>query len=389
MQTKAQAVTVAQRAMAIRDFRQAAVAWREVLEIDPRDRSAWLGLGACYRTLGNIPAALEAVDRGLAVDPLNFAALLMRASLLERAGRLREAGPAYGNALAQAPPDHVLDAATRRALAHGRNINQSYGEELEAHLLDSLRALAGTDGAASRRATRFIDFIIGRRKNYRQEPVGYFYPGLPAIEFWEREEFPWLEGLEEQTGAITQELMSVLQEDAGEITPYLDYSDTTPLGQWEQLNRSDLWGAYHLKCFGERVAPNAARCPRTMAALEKTPQPNVKNRSPAAMFSVLRARTHIPPHTGVANTRLVVHLPLIVPDGCRFRVGNETRIYAPRTAWVFDDTIEHEAWNDSDETRIILLFDVWNPRIPEAEQALIAAISSALDEFAGPPADAL
>ncbi len=101
------------------------------------------------------------------------------------------------------------------------------------------------------------------------------------------------------------------------------------------------------------------------------------------MFSALAPHTHIPPHTGVANTRLVVHLPLIVPDGCRFRVGNETRSYTDGEAWVFDDTIEHEAWNDSNEPRIILLFDVWNPRLSQWEQEMIAEISGALDEFNG------
>jgi aspartyl/asparaginyl beta-hydroxylase (cupin superfamily) len=101
------------------------------------------------------------------------------------------------------------------------------------------------------------------------------------------------------------------------------------------------------------------------------------------MFSALEPRTHIPAHTGVSNTRLVAHLPLIVPEGCRFRVGNETRTYRDAEAWVFDDTIEHEAWNDSDAVRIILLFDVWNPLLSPWEREMIAAVSGALDAFNG------
>ncbi len=50
-------------------------------------------------------------------------------------------------------------------------------------------------------------------------------------------------------------------------------------------------------------------------------------------------------------------------------------------AWVFDDTIEHEAWNDSDELRIILIFDVWNPFLSEAERELITAMLHAQNEF--------
>jgi aspartyl/asparaginyl beta-hydroxylase (cupin superfamily) len=109
------------------------------------------------------------------------------------------------------------------------------------------------------------------------------------------------------------------------------------------------------------------------------------------MFSVLQPRTRIPPHTGVANTRLVVHLPLIVPEGCGFRVGSETRAWREGEAWVFDDTIEHEAWNDSDRPRTILICDVWNPRLSGAERDAITSVMNAMDRFSGtaPAADGL
>jgi aspartyl/asparaginyl beta-hydroxylase (cupin superfamily) len=103
------------------------------------------------------------------------------------------------------------------------------------------------------------------------------------------------------------------------------------------------------------------------------------------MFSVLSPRTRIPPHTGIANTRLVLHLPLIVPDGCGFRVGSETRPWRVGEAWVFDDTIEHEAWNDSDAQRIILICDVWNPHLSLEERELIVRAMAAMDAFAGAP----
>jgi aspartate beta-hydroxylase len=120
-----------------------------------------------------------------------------------------------------------------------------------------------------------------------------------------------------------------------------------------------------------------------MAAIGALPQPTVPGRSPAAMFSVLSPRTRIPPHTGVANTRLVLHLPLIVPEGCGFRVGAETRSWKVGEAWVFDDTIEHEAWNGSDAQRIILICDIWNPHLSREEQTLIISTIAAMDDFAG------
>jgi aspartyl/asparaginyl beta-hydroxylase (cupin superfamily) len=168
--------------------------------------------------------------------------------------------------------------------------------------------------------------------------------------------------------------------------PYISYGDGLPLDQWAELNRSLSWSAFHLLLDGAPVEANCRRCPATMAALALADQPRVQGRSPAAMFSILRPRTRIPPHTGVANTRLVVHLPLIVPEGCGFRVGGETRPWRVGEAWVFDDTIEHEAWNDSDQPRAILICDVWNPRLSPGERELVARVAAAMDRFNAEPA---
>jgi aspartate beta-hydroxylase len=103
---------------------------------------------------------------------------------------------------------------------------------------------------------------------------------------------------------------------------------------------------------------------------------------PNAMFSVLAPHTHIPPHHGETNARLVAHLPLIVPQGCRYRVGFEERQWTPGETLIFDDSIEHEARNDSDEIRVVLIFDVWNPLLEPAEQDMVRAMSRAAREFA-------
>jgi aspartyl/asparaginyl beta-hydroxylase (cupin superfamily) len=135
--------------------------------------------------------------------------------------------------------------------------------------------------------------------------------------------------------------------------------------------------------MGSRVDANADRCPRTMRALEAVPQPEQPGRTPAAMFSLLKPRTRIPPHMGVTNVRLLAHLPLVVPPVCGLRVGNETREWVPGKAWVFDDTIKHEAWNDSDALRVVLIFDVWRPHLTPAEREMITAMTEGLNAFAG------
>ena len=123
---------------------------------------------------------------------------------------------------------------------------------------------------------------------------------------------------------IRDEFLEILEAEEG-FTPYITYPPDVPLNQWAELNNSPRWSAFHLYKMGKLVEENAAKCPKTMKALEGAPQPDQPGRTPAAMFSLLKPRTRIPPHTGVTNVRLVTHLPLIVPEGCGFRVGNDTR----------------------------------------------------------------
>src|SRR3989344_2693331 len=95
------------------------------------------------------------------------------------------------------------------------------------------------------------------------------------------------------------------------------------------------------------------------------------------------AAARIPPHPGLINTRLICPLPLVAPPGSWFRVGSDLRQWEEGKAWAFDDTIEHEAWNDSDQDRTILIFDVWKPEITEEERWLIRALFDAIDAGGG------
>ncbi len=204
---------------------------------------------------------------------------------------------------------------------------------------------------------------------------------MPAEQFFDRRHFPWLGELEAATEMIRQELLVVLQDDLEEMQPYIQYPPGVPVNQWVELNHSPLWNSYFLWKDGVKDEAHCARCPNTAALLETLPLLRQPGFGPTAIFSVLAPRTHIPPHTGSTNTRSLVHLPLILPGPSRFRVGNETREWKMGEAWVFDDTIEHEAWNDADQTRVILILDLWNPYLSEAERELVSAMMSARKEF--------
>ncbi len=376
---------MATRALAARAPAEALQLLRHAVGLDPADPAIRLNLAAAHRALGDLSGALRTLEGALTLDPRMFMALLMKASVLERLGRTREAGRAYGVALTQAPGDAALDEPTRRALKHGRDIHRLHLEEQREFLRQRLyRRAASRAPAQAGRIDHFLDLALGLRKNYRQEPTHFFYPDLPVYDFLPNELFPWLPALEAETASIRAEALELLATSRN-VVPYVDYPDTVPLDQWAALNRSPDWSAIHLYLYGEPVAEHTAACPRTMAALDRLPQPHVQERSPAAMFSVLRPRTRIPPHTGVANTRVVLHLPLVVPGDCGFRVGNETRPWREGKAWVFDDTIEHEAWNDGDQVRIVMICDIWRPELSEDEREQIAELMTGMDLFMETP----
>jgi aspartyl/asparaginyl beta-hydroxylase (cupin superfamily) len=308
----------------------------------------------------------------------------MQASLLDRLGRAKEAAVAYGIALVQAPPDTELDPPTLQAVMRARELSAQHAAELGRFVRERTATESDRLSAAERRRLdAFIDTSLRVRRRYRQEPMEYAYPGLPDIEFYEREEFPWLPEFEAATPAIGRELARILVEDEKGFAPYIQYDAHLPLDQWRELNKSPRWSAFHFYEKGSEIPERCARAPETMTAVRRLPQAFVDLRSPTAMFSVLQPKTRIPPHTGIANFRLVVHLPLVLPPGCGFRVGGETRQWRLGEAWVFDDTIEHEAWNDSDQVRIILICDIWSPRLSPEERAAIRSVIAATDAFRG------
>jgi aspartate beta-hydroxylase len=222
--------------------------------------------------------------------------------------------------------------------------------------------------------------MLGKKQIYFQQPQTYFLPELPQIQFYDREAFPWLGKIEEATPVIRAELLEIMKEDSA-FKPYVESDPARPRKEQEGMTGNPAWSAFYLWKFGDIVAENAARCPRTMQIMRDAPLGGVKHRSPSVLFSLLRAGARIPPHSGLDNTRLICHLPLIVPTGCALRVGNDIREPVEGKAWVFDDTIQHEAWNNSGEPRVILLFETWRPELSSEERALVTTMFNAIDEY--------
>jgi ornithine lipid ester-linked acyl 2-hydroxylase len=366
----------ADRAASRGDILEARRILEEVAAAAPQRVEPWLKLAAMCRAQGDNAAALAAVAGALRIDPLGFLPLLLKASLLDASGRTGEAGEAYGHALAQRPA--AVPAALAGAVATAERRLAKHVAEIGGRLAEAIAPLAAElDEAERRRVGRFQTNITRTTRAYHSEPSHFHYPGLREREFHDRGDFPWLAGLEARTADIAADFQRVMGAERAELVPYIQYPDDVPLRQWAALNRSRDWTAIHLVQNGARVEANARHCPVVMALLAGLDQPAVAGRSPNAMFSLLAPGAHIPPHTGVANTRLVCHLPLIVPPGCWFRAGAERRDWKVGEAWIFDDTIEHEAANTSDALRVILIVDTWHPDLSPAERRAVAATMEA------------
>lgn len=352
-------------------------------ELEPGNIQHLLQLAMIHRAAKSSELEEAALVKALALDPRDLMALLMRGALKESLSLPHEAVKFYQGALLVAQEMSDLPAALRPLLSKAELFCERY-RQAYSHSVDREIELIGRQfsGPELDRFRLSLDIMFGRKKRYESQPMGYFFPRLEPLEFFDRARFPWLDAIEASSALIRDEFLAVLGQEEG-FTPYLSYGSDQPLNQWAELNNSPRWSAFHLLKDGNAIAENAGRCPRTMACLGQAPQPVQLGRTPVAMFSLLKPRTRIPPHVGVSNARLVTHLPLIVPPHCGFRVGNTTRPWEFGKAWVFDDTIEHEAWNDSEQLRVVLIFDIWHPDLTEPERRMISALAQAQQRFAG------
>lgn len=340
---------------------------------EPDHPELWLKLAALRRAAGQPAKALDAVNRALALAELDFMALTMRATFVEKLNPA-SAGEAWAHALAQRPTGELPRQLTE-VLAKGETIRDAWVAEREDRLdTATAKALADADGDEAARIARFRSNVLRKTRPYHSQPTHFAFPGLVEREFHARRDHPWLATVEAATDALAAELEAVMAAERAELVPYIQYSEHEAMAQWRELNQNRDWTAIHLIRNGETVEANARHCPQAMALMAGLPQPDIPGAGPNAMFSLLAPHTTIPPHVGVNNSRLVCHLPVVVPEGCWFRVGAETRHWRRGEAFVFDDTIEHEAANPSDQLRVVFIFDVWHPGLSEVEREAVRRV---------------
>jgi aspartate beta-hydroxylase len=362
------------------DARLAAEHFHIACRRDPSAPPLWMNLARAHRELGDPQGERAALEKVLTIDQRDLLALIRLAELHERIGDEALAAQRWSAVISLSAG--IADRSSEfvelieRAKIYVEGQRRKLEEKVEERLAGDLTEASARD---RRRLRAAADAMLGRRAIYANHCEGLHYPFLPADEFFDCEHFPWLSRLEAATDEILAELQAILSEPKQPLEPYIAMAPGTPASKWSALDKSLDWGAFHLWKEGKRIDENCARAPRTAALAEALPLCRIEGRAPAVFFSILKAGSHIPPHTGVTNVRSIVHLPLIAPPGCAFRVGGETREWRKGEAFVFDDTIEHEAWNRSGEDRAVLIVDTWNPHLREHERTMVCRLYEATD----------
>lgn len=348
----------------------------------PNDPRIAMAIADVLRESGNAGGEWNALVATLTIDPYFLPALLAQGAFQERQAQPRAAAAIYKNALKIAPPEAHWPEMLRAPLSHARTLVERDIADFTEHLSQRLGSRRDAlDAALLSRWDEAASILAGRTAPYHAEGTRFCVPRLPAITFYDRHYFPWLEALESKTDVIRGELENALRQQQDEFTPYVTYRPGDPVNQWRELNHSRRWSTYKLWDSGAPVQDHLDRCPQTAQALADAELAQIDGLCPNAMFSALAPHTTIPPHHGETNARLVVHLPLVVPENCLYRVGFDQRRWTVGEAFVFDDSIEHEARNDSDELRVVLIFDVWNPLLSTAERDLVGAMMVAAREY--------
>lgn len=322
-------------------------------------------------------------DRRLTANNRDATAMLAKADNRMRAGDRRAAGAYYQAALqllSQSGQGQGRDA--QRAFEAMQWINARYVE----HMVKGVEEAGHPRKDWHPRFTRSLAMMIGQierppeARQYPQNPMTMFYADMEHCEFASRKAFDWAEALEARTDAIRAEGEKLLKEGT-HLSAYVKKVGDRPQGDVHGMLENEDWSSFELSQGGEFVPDRTALCPDTYDALKDLPLCRIKGRAPTPMFSRLSPGKRIPPHTGMINVRYICHLPLIIPGAGALRVGHTTKSWTEGEVMAFDDSVEHEAWNDADKDRLVLIFDVWRPELEQAEREQLNALFQAVDSY--------
>ena len=338
----------------------------------PNDAEAHYRLGVIEEQIGSASCARNAYLRCVALSPGNPLAYLYAGYCLQQQGDHRAALDLYS--LGAELDENILYLwQSSQQSPESRQRSASASHALRAHL-SALHQKAVGNSAKYRRVSAAIwtrtHEVTFDCQVLRQQPQIFYLPELPAAPFVDMQSWPWADGLQRQADNIRAELLSALPLIRERGRPYLP-AGTQADEVFAPLVGSLNWTALDLYRDGAINLDLNSYFPKLLSVLKTVPLYGLDDTPFEVFFSLLRPGQHIKAHFGESNHSLTVHLPLVLPDDCWLSVGGEIRRWQLGEITVFDDTFDHEACNESEQERIVLIFSIWHPDLTEAEQQAI------------------
>lgn len=359
-------------------FDEAAGVYAVCIALNPTIAAFPFNLGTALEKLGDTNGAVEAYLDAWRLDPRNPHVALFAGAALDAAGRFEEAAAMFSLGDDRDPfvrhgkDDARLPVEMRNRSRTADRVMREFFTRLHADSVEESARALETETARKPDLTRVRDAMWTQThdgrvafRTPRQEPSIFYMPGLPAQPVTPTDRFAWASAVEAATAEIRDEYLAAVESGVA-FTPYV-HGDIKA-EEWKALSGKLDWSSLHLYREG-RKTQIAQHFPKTLKALDAADIPRVDNGDAIEMFfSRLKPGAHIPPHFGCANNRITVHLPLIVPDNCAIRVGDDLHGWTEGKLFAFDDSFEHEAWNRSDQDRVVLIFESHHPDLTSDER---------------------
>lgn len=367
----------AQAAAARGALAEACALWRELIARAPARPEFHFNLGDALERAGEPGPAAEAYLEACRRSPGQARLALVTATALHAAGREADAAvmcalaDGWDPALLSSRADPRQHPVIRERAALADRLLRAHYAGLHLRAIEEVET--GLPSARRLERIRSAIWVQTHPEAFRfrhplQQPGIFYVPGLAPEAVTPAERFGWARALEAATEAIRAEYLAALAQGTA-LAPYVEADVKDP--RWQALRGRPAWSSLHL--YKSAVEQPAARLfPRTLAAIAGADVFRVAHERPMEVFfSRLAPGTHIPPHCGVSNHRVTVHLPLIVPGGCTIRVGEHIHAWQEGKLFAFDDSFEHEAWNRGGSERVVLIFETFHPDLDAAERLAI------------------
>nr|DBA24259.1 TPA: hypothetical protein GDO54_011944 [Pyxicephalus adspersus] len=314
----------------------------KLVQLFPDDILLKNDLGVGYLLLGDNKKAKEVYEEVLSQDPSNGFAKVHYGFILKADNKIAESIPYLREGLLSGEP--------------GTDDGRFYF-----HLGDALQRVGDKEA--------YTWYEVGYKKGHFAsiwQRSLYNVKGLKAQPWWTAKETGFTDlvrTLEVNWKIIRDEGLAVMDEAKGLFIP-----------EDENLREKGDWSQYTLWQQGRKNEKSCKAAPRTCALLERFPESTGCRRG-QIKYSVMHPGTHVWPHTGPTNCRLRMHLGLVIPKpGCRIRCANDTRSWEEGRVLIFDDSFEHEVWQDADSYRLIFIVDVWHPELTQHQRKTLPAI---------------